>query len=44
MMAVANSMAAREPWYAQATDRFRWWWQVLGSNDPAQAFALPEHD
>ena len=30
---------AREPGYAQATGRFRWWWQVLwwqvlGSNQP----------
>jgi hypothetical protein len=23
---------AREPGYAQATGHFRWWWQVLGSN------------
>jgi len=22
----------REPGYAQATGRFHWWWQVLGSN------------
>jgi hypothetical protein len=44
MMAVPNSMAAREPWHAQTTGRFRLWWQVLGSNDPAQALALPEHD
>src|SRR5450759_5862893 len=27
-----NNKAAREPGYAQATDRFRRWWQVLGSN------------
>src|ERR1039457_2981893 len=27
-----NSKAAREPGYAQATGRFRRWWQVLGSN------------
>src|SRR6266705_3132108 len=27
-----NSEAAREPGYAQATGRFRRWWQVLGSN------------
>ncbi len=26
------SKAAREPGYAQATGRFRRWWQVLGSN------------
>jgi hypothetical protein len=37
-----NSMAAREPWYSQAMGHFRWWWQVLGSNDPAHALALPE--
>jgi hypothetical protein len=27
-----NAKAAREPGYAQATGRFRRWWQVLGSN------------
>jgi len=27
-----NGKAAREPGYAQATGRFRRWWQVLGSN------------
>jgi hypothetical protein len=27
-----SSKAAREPGYAQAMGRFRWWWQVLGSN------------
>ena len=27
-----HSKAAREPGYAQATGRFRRWWQVLGSN------------
>ncbi len=27
-----NSKKAREPGYAQATGPFRWWWQVLGSN------------
>ena len=27
-----NSKTAREPGYAQATGRFRRWWQVLGSN------------
>jgi len=27
-----NSKASREPGYAQATGRFRRWWQVLGSN------------
>ena len=27
-----NSKAARKPGYAQATNRFRRWWQVLGSN------------
>jgi hypothetical protein len=27
-----NTKAAREPRYAQATGRFRRWWQVLGSN------------
>src|ERR1022692_3987930 len=27
-----SSKAAREPGYAQAMGRFRWWWQVQGSN------------
>ena len=27
-----NRKMAREPGYAQARGRFRWWWQVLGSN------------
>jgi hypothetical protein len=27
-----KSKAAREPGYAQARGRFRWWWQVFGSN------------
>jgi hypothetical protein len=27
-----KSKTARAPGYAQATGRFRWWWQVLGSN------------
>jgi energy-coupling factor transporter ATP-binding protein EcfA2 len=29
---VRPKATAREPQYAQATGRFRWWWQVLGSN------------
>ena len=27
-----NAKTARVPGYTQATGCFRWWWQVLGSN------------
>ncbi len=39
-----NSKAAGEPGYAQATGRFRRWWQVLGSNQRrlSRRFYIPE--
>jgi len=42
----ARSTTARANAYAQATGRFRWWWQVLGSNQRrlSRRFYRPLHE
>jgi len=38
-----NSKASRESGYAQATGRFRRWWQVLGSNQRRRSRRFTDH-